>query len=103
MKVKGHSGVQGNGEANRLANMGARKQEADEIDVTQGKYIEDAGAKLQAMTQSLLYHGIISRKERPIRERTKRNLDLVINLIEENTGKRVKESAIWKSLTKDNR
>jgi ribonuclease HI len=101
-KVKGHSRVQGNEGADRLADMGARKQEADELDMTQGKFIRDAGAKLQAMSQSILYHGIIERKERPERERTRRNLDLAINLIEENTGKRVGESAVWKSLTKDN-
>jgi hypothetical protein len=78
-----------------LADEGARKQEVNEIDMAQGRFIRDTGAKLRAILQSTLYHGIMSRKEGPTQKKAKRNIDLAVNLIEENTGKRVKETTIW--------
>jgi ribonuclease HI len=100
-KVEGHSGIEGNKGADRLADRGAWKDDVDSIDVTQGDFIEKAGTRLRVMTQSTLYHGIMSRKARPTRESTRRNIELAQNLIEENTGKKVSEDKVWMTLTRD--
>ncbi|CAK5283645.1 unnamed protein product [Mycena citricolor] len=53
--VKGHSGIHGNEEADRLADKGRRKDKPDIIDTTVDDGLILPGAKIQAMTQSVAY------------------------------------------------
>ncbi|KAF5337057.1 hypothetical protein D9611_002908 [Ephemerocybe angulata] len=97
-KVKGHSGNTGNDGADRLAALGAQKETPDTIDLEKGKRILDAGARLDATTQAILYKGIKQRKTITIRKRTQENLETIINTVEALTGVKHTEEAIWRSL-----
>ena len=69
--VKGHSGTEGNNEADKLAGSGAEQPHPKEdIDHSVPHHLTLSGAELKHMTQKMLYKGIKSRKKREMRKTT---------------------------------
>ncbi|KAJ3838212.1 ribonuclease H-like protein [Lentinula raphanica] len=65
-KVKAHVGIEGNEEADRLANEGRVKPNEDAIDMVIPGHLRLTGAKLRCMNQSMLYKAIkIQKMKRP--------------------------------------
>ena len=56
--VKGHNGETGNEEADKLAKEGASLPEIRDIDLSIPPKFNLTGAKLETMSQSILYKGI---------------------------------------------
>ncbi|TFK57854.1 hypothetical protein BDN72DRAFT_782799, partial [Pluteus cervinus] len=97
-KVKGHSGEHGNEKADELAGEGARK---DELEVPNNEieaHLKVNGAKLNKMTQALLYQGLLEGKERKIRRPTLQNLDIIRHNVKERTGTMPTDAEIWRSI-----
>ncbi|KAF9259147.1 hypothetical protein L218DRAFT_947861 [Marasmius fiardii PR-910] len=61
--VKGHAGIEGNEEANRLADKGRAKPTPDQINLRILDNLQVPGTKFAALTQSLAYSAIKSQKE----------------------------------------
>ncbi|KAF9492911.1 ribonuclease H-like protein [Pleurotus eryngii] len=85
--VKGHAGTEGNEEADRLAAIGAAKEEEDHIDLA-----------------AMLYESIRERKDPKSNQRqsTRMNLDIICWAVQRTNGVSPTDEVIWKSLkTKD--
>ncbi|TFK62739.1 hypothetical protein BDN72DRAFT_827234 [Pluteus cervinus] len=98
IKVKGHSGVEGNEGADQKANEGANKDSFDEIDTEVPSELKVSGAKLSAMTQATLYRGILQTKKLESRRKTEENLELTRYAVQEQTDRLPKNETIWKSI-----
>ncbi len=57
--IKGHNGIQGNEESDRLAKEGANKLALDNLDLDIPKEFDLQGAKIATLTQALAYKGIL--------------------------------------------
>ncbi|KAG6825175.1 hypothetical protein H0H92_004465 [Tricholoma furcatifolium] len=98
-KVKGHSNLEGNEGADRLAKEGAEKPAPDEMEIPNKWKLVHSGAKLNKATQKLLYATIISKAEAPRRLSTLRNLEAVREAVADNTGDDTpSDKRIWSSL-----
>lgn len=97
-KVKGHSGVTGNEEADCLANQGAQKNMQDDVDLRIPRGYNVTRAKLAKATQALLYKGILEIQPAPDRRGTQANLNEIRWAIKETTGLMPTNSVIWKSI-----
>lgn len=97
-KVKGHSGLEGNDGADRLANDGALKPNADDIDLSAADIIRRAGASLRHMTQALAYRSIRERDTVGERSRTRSMMTSIKATIEEVTGTSHTDKAVWRAM-----
>lgn len=94
--VKGHNGNQGNEQADRLANEGANKEVAEDIDLSIPNEFNLQGASLSEITQSIAYQGIRTQTKMTPQRTTTCNLDITRYAIEEITGHLENDAAIWK-------
>ncbi|KDQ58375.1 hypothetical protein JAAARDRAFT_716430 [Jaapia argillacea MUCL 33604] len=93
--VKGHSGDEGNENADALAKEGAGKAVADQLDLSVQPSFRLSGAKLAAVTQAIAYRGIRERARRKERRKSVQSLDLVRSNLEEVHGHLESDKAIW--------
>ena len=96
--VKGHSGVEGNEQADGSAGRGALKPEPDKVPLIPNKSYLLNGAKLSCITQALAYRGIRSLKRQHRREATQKNMKLAQETVWSCSGRLRPLTAIWKGI-----
>jgi ribonuclease HI len=96
--TKGHSGVEGNEQSDRLAKEGAQKPQADALDLETPDEWNLQGAKLTTLTQALAYRGIRRTKPTTPHPTTERNLELTRQAIHHFTNKMETDETIWINL-----
>ena len=107
--VKGHSGIKGNEEADKLANLGARKEidhQTPNLDAPVNTV--PSGAKLATLSQKDLYRGIKKANPPTLRTNTETNLGRIQACAAETYRTNPTPSTIWrttkhKDLTKKTR
>ena len=98
--VKGHQGVLGNEESDKLAKEGANKLTMDPLSLHIPAEFDLQGAKLATLTQAIAYRGIRSLKPRVPQPTTNCNVNLAREAIEANSGSLETTETIWKSIRK---
>jgi ribonuclease HI len=95
--VKGHSGNEGNEEADRKADEGADKVAPDWLNIVERYGINPRGVRLQSLTRRLAYRAIRARKMMGFAQRkaTARNLEYARAAVEEVTGKQPTDEKLW--------
>jgi len=98
--VKGHGDDEGNIGADELAGQGARKDTADELDLTIPPEFNLTGAQLSKITQKLAYQGILESGREKIKGRrgTTANLDITRYAVKDLADKTPTDATIWHSL-----
>ncbi|KNZ80733.1 Ribonuclease H1 [Termitomyces sp. J132] len=97
-KVKGHTAIRGNEEADKLAGIGAKKTTPDNIDLESPAGYNLPGAKLANITQALAYKGILEGLPKTTRKGTEVHLDMTRWAAKERTGEMPTDEVIWKAL-----
>jgi ribonuclease HI len=95
--VKGHSGEEGNEKADRLAEIGAKKDVPDNIDLSIPPRFDIQGAKMSALTQRIAYQGIMSHRQRTPQRNTTHNLDMMRHALEEIAGHMENDETLWRN------
>ncbi|KAF8833061.1 hypothetical protein BDN67DRAFT_917680, partial [Paxillus ammoniavirescens] len=96
--TKGHARTRGNEEADRLANIGAQKPQANNIEMAVPDAFNMQGAKLETITQSMAYQGIKERKsEVSYKRSTLMNLDIACHAIHAISGYMETDQTIWEN------
>lgn len=98
--VKGHQGVLGNEESDRLAKEGANKDTHDELPLNIPKEFDLQGAKLATLTQAIAYRGIRERSQATPRASTDRNIEIAREAILTYTGSDETNESIWQGIRK---
>ncbi|KAA1466709.1 hypothetical protein DENSPDRAFT_767864 [Dentipellis sp. KUC8613] len=93
--VEGHAGEEGNEYADDSADEGARKPVPDDLDLSIPDSFNLPGAKLAALTQSLAYQGIRSRKAPPMKLTTIALLEEAQHALAAFTGKLETFAMLW--------
>ena len=99
--IKGHSGEEGNEEADRLASEGANKEDYTEISFGVPPRFKITGARLQTLTQAQAYRLIIKQKGKTPggqSETTAINIETAQDEVERTTGLRPTVTTIWTTL-----
>ena len=98
--VKGHQGVRGNEESDKLAKDGAEKNVPDILPLHIPTSFDLQGAKLETLSQALAYRGIRELQTPAPREISNRNIALAREAIKEYTGHYETDKSIWNSIRK---
>jgi ribonuclease HI len=93
--VKGHTGQEGNEQADILAKEGANKPQPDTLDLTILDEFNLQGTKLSVISQALAYRGIREQKTIKPRRKTSNNLDIARYAIQDQTGHLETDTSIW--------
>ena len=96
--TKGHSGKHGNEQANHLANIGANKEEPDNIDISVPDNFNIQGMKLLTATQALVHAALVLPKTTTHTNTTVNNLILIRNALQNTTSNLETNSTIWSSI-----
>ncbi|KAH7913235.1 hypothetical protein BJ138DRAFT_1002755, partial [Hygrophoropsis aurantiaca] len=100
--IKGHSGIEGNEKADKLAAAGVNKTTQDEIDTNIPDDFKFQGAKLCTLSQSTAYKLIRNTKRAKERRHTTINIDKTKQGILAITGQMEKEDTIWNNIINRN-
>ncbi|KAH9054174.1 hypothetical protein EDB87DRAFT_1780248 [Lactarius vividus] len=98
--VKGHEGVQGNEESDKLAKAGAEKATPDDLPLDIPMEYNLQGAKLASLSQSIVYAGIRARAPPHQRPTTEKNLQQAREAILRFNGTPELDGTIWKNMRK---
>ena len=98
--VKGHDGVEGNEQCDRLAKEGAANPVVSELDLSVPNHFNVQGAKLTALTQSIAYKGILEMKRTLLRPSSSNNIQLAREAIERITGNEETDATTWLGIRK---
>lgn len=99
--VKGHSGVHGNEEADKLAAAGAEKlRQFRPIALPKTRYLHD-GAAVSILTQSLAYRGVKCAEVVKVRKVTRMNMQLIVEAVQDACNISPLERGVWAALRKD--
>ena len=98
--VKGHQGLRGNVECDKLAKEGARKDTPDTLSLSIPEEFDLQGAKLATISQALAYRGIRERGKKDARTVTDANIEAARVAITAYTGLDETDRTIWRSTRK---
>jgi len=98
--VKGHNGNPGNEGSNALAKQGVNKRLPDPLNLDVPEDFNIQGAKLQTLTQSTTYKGILEQQHYEPRNTSEKNLQLTRMAIKRITGGIETNAVIWKGTRK---
>jgi ribonuclease HI len=95
--VKEHSGEEGNEKADRLVEIGVKKDVPDSIDLSIPPCFDIQGAKMFALMQRIAYQGIMSHRQRTPWRNTTHNLDTMCHALEEIAGHMENNETLWRN------